>query len=365
MARVVGHIDLDYFYAQVEEVEDPSLRARPVLVCVFSGRTENSGVVSTANYKAREFGVHSGTPIVLAKKKLEDRNPAIIRMEHEKYEAVSDRIMEELRERVDILEPSGIDEAFFDLTSSTGGDYTRALEQARLLKGAVFERERLTSSVGLGRSKVVAKLCSDKSKPNGLKVVTPEKTRDFLDPLPVTSLYGIGPKTAFTLDMMGIKTVGDLAGFPPPELEKKFGRKFGTYLLAAATGTDDDPVRAGLEPTQFSRIVTLKRNTKDPSEAFGQLSSGVEYVHSKLVTSGKSFRTVTAIGILTDLSTRTKSKTFENPVTDPGLLRDTALSLFQELSRSIEDDYRRVGIRVSGLSDVESQGSLSEFLRVG
>ena len=363
MARVVGHIDLDYFYAQVEEVEEPSLKSRPVIVCVFSGRTDDSGVVSTANYKARELGVHSGMPIALAKKKLGGKDAAVIKMEHEKYEAVSGRIMEELEDHVDVLEPTGIDEAFFDITASTGGDYSKAVEAAKSIKRAIFERERLTSSVGLGRSKIIAKLGSDMAKPDGLKVIVPEETEAFLASIPVTKLYGVGPKTSATLSSMGIRTAGELAGAQPADLERAFGRKFGAYLVAAATGTDADPVVAGLEPTQFSRIITLRRDTREPLEAFDQLSKGIERVHQKLIDSGKAFRTVTAIGILADLSIKTKSRSFEAPVDDVAVLRDVTLSLFEDLSRSVARDFRRVGVRVSGLSAVDSQSSLTQFLR--
>jgi DNA polymerase IV (DinB-like DNA polymerase) len=363
LTRVVGHIDLDYFYAQIEEVEDPSLRSRPVIVCVFSGRTDDSGVVSTANYKARELGAHSGMPIALAKQKLEGKDAVVIKMNHEKYETVSRRIMDELEARVDILEPTGIDEAFFDITASTGGNYSKAAVVAKSVKRAVFEREHLTSSVGLGRSKITAKLGSDMAKPDGLKVIAPDETEAFLAPIPVAKLYGVGPKTAASLARMGIRTAGELARTQPADLEGAFGRKFCAYLLAAATGTDSDPVVAGLEPTQLSRIVTLRRDTRDPHEAFNQLSKGVDQVHQKLVGSGKAFRTVTAIGILTDLSTKTKSKSFEVPVNDAVVLQDATLSLFEDLSRSVAKDFRRVGVRVSGLSTVGSQSSLTQFIR--
>jgi DNA polymerase IV (DinB-like DNA polymerase) len=362
LERVIGHIDLDYFYAQVEEVENPSLRERPVIVCVFSGRTEDSGVVSTANYRARELGVHSGMPIVLAKKKLEGINAAVVKMDHVKYEVVSSRIMEDIAQKVDVLEPTGIDEAFFDLTASTGGDYAKAKKTAEAMKESILTNEHLTCSVGLGRSKVVAKLGSDITKPGGLKVVKPETTMVFLSPLPVTKLYGVGPKTAATLEDIGIKTVADLTKTDLSKLDPRLGRKFAVYLLAAAKGEDDDPVRAGLEPTQFSRIVTLKHDTRDPKEAFDQLAGGIDYVHGKLESSGKSFRTVTAIGILSDLSTRTKSKTFETPVNDATILRESASELFNELSGMVDKDFRRVGLRVSGFSSVEDQTSLSEFL---
>ena len=361
--RVVGHLDIDYFYAQVEELEDPALKGRPVVVCVFSGRTEESGVVSTSNYRARELGVRSGMPIVQAKRKLEGSDPALIRMDHEKYEVVTARVMDVLEPMVDILEPTGIDEAFFDLTDSTGGDYARARQRAESIKKAIFDGERLTSSVGLGRSKVVAKLGSDTSKPNGLMVVLPEETAKFLAPIPAAKLYGVGPKTTASLAEMGITTVAELAGAEPAELERRFGRKFGGYLLAAATGMDDGPVLAGQEPTQFSRIVTLKRDTRDPREVLDQLSSGVRHVYERLEASSKSFKTVTAVGILTDLSTKTKSRSFETPLADLNVLDETTASLFEDLASSVGKDFRRAGVRVSGLSASEAQSSLSEFLR--
>ena len=363
MSRVIGHVDLDYFYAQVEEVQNPGLRDRPVIVCVFSGRTEDSGVVSTANYRARDLGVRSGMPITQAKKKLEGTNPAVVKMEHEKYEEVSMRIMEVVEQRVDILEPTGIDEAFFDITGACGADFGRAEVVARSLKQEILDSEHLTCSIGLGRSKVVAKLGSDIAKPAGLKVILPDSTPAFLKTLPVEKLYGVGPKTRIALAEMGVDTAGQLAELDPSELDRRFGRKFGAYLSAAATGTDSDAVVAGQEPTQFSRIVTLRRDTRDPAEVLEQLAKGVEYVHGKLASSHKSCRTISAIAILTDLSSKTKSKSLDAPVSDSKAIRDTAAMLFEDLGRSVSKDFRRVGIRVSGLLGVEDQTSLSEFVR--
>ena len=146
---MVGHLDLDYFYAQVEELENPSLRDLPVLVCVYSGRTEDSGVVSTANYRARELGVRSGIPIAIAKKRLAGKDAAFIRMDREKYEGYSERVMEILKENADVVEQTGIDEAFFDITKRSGGSFEAGAELASAIKSQILQRERLTSSVGL------------------------------------------------------------------------------------------------------------------------------------------------------------------------------------------------------------------------
>ena len=363
MDRVIGHIDLDYFYAQVEEVENPSIKDRPVIVCVFSGRTRDSGVVSTANYVARELGVHSGMPIVLAKRKLQGRDPMVFNMEREKYEAISNRIMQAVRERVDVLEQTGIDEAFFDLTNSTKGDYGAAHQIGEGLKESILHDEHLTCSIGIGRSKIVARLGSDMAKPGGLTVVLPESTPAFLSPLPVTRLYGVGPKTASILAEMRVATIGELSQVDPVALERRFGKKLGPYLLAASTGSDDASVVAGLGPTQYSRIITLKHDTRDPNEVLSQLADGVDHISDRLATTNKSFKTITAIGILTDLVTHTKSKTFETPVNDGATIMDCALALFRELSESVQKDFRRAGLRVSGLVNDEDQKSLSEFLQ--
>jgi DNA polymerase IV (DinB-like DNA polymerase) len=359
--RVIGHLDLDYFYAQVEEVQDPSLRSRPVLVCVFSGRTDDSGVVSTANYIARNLGVRSGMPIRLAKKRLAGKDGSFIRMQHEKYEAISHRIMVMARESVDVLEQSGIDEAFLEITGRSGGDYRKASSIARGLKEKILGSERLTCSVGIAPNKVVAKIASDFQKPNGLTIITPDETEQFLKPLPVEKLYGVGPKTAQALKGIGVETIGQLAGQNPESLERLFGRKLAVYLHDAANGVDEEPVTEGRETTQLSRIITLKKNTRDPEEIFSQLSPAIDDLHSKLLAENRSFKTVSAIAILSDLSTRTKSMTLDAPTADLRMLRDQARALMRDLVMSSEKDLRRAGVRVAELVGAADQSSLTEY----
>ncbi len=362
MPRAIGHIDLDYFYAQVEEVENPSIKDRPVVVCVFSGRTDDSGVVSTANYRAREFGVKSGVPIVVAKRRLEGKDPVIIRLNVPKYESVSERVMDLVRPKVDVLEQAGIDEAFFELTKSSGGDFVSAGNTAREIKDLILKEEHLSCSIGIGRSKVVAKLGSDVAKPAGLVIVLPEETGSFLGELEVSKLYGIGPKTAETLRGLGVKTVAELARTDVSVLADSFGRKLAVYLHDAANGEDDEPVKEAGGPTQFSRIITLKADTTDAEEVVGQLGDAVNDVESKVVSQDMSFRTLSAIAILTDLSTKTRSKTFETPLRDFSSIRDVLLDLFSELSETTDKSFRRVGVRVSDLSADKDQKSLAEFL---
>jgi DNA polymerase IV (archaeal DinB-like DNA polymerase) len=361
--RAIGHIDLDYFYAQVEEVENPAIKDKPVIVCVFSGRTEDSGAVATANYKARELGVSSGIPIVVAKRKLKDKDPVIIRMERAKYEVVSERVMALVEAEVDVLEQTGIDEAFFDVTKRSGSDYQTARQISEKIKGSILKQEHLTCSVGLGRSKVVAKLCSDMAKPGGIMVVPSDSTESFLKDLPVEKLYGVGPKTSGALEALHIKTVHDLALADVGRLESKFGKKLAVYLHSSATGEDDEPVTKNEARSQLMRVITLKHDTTDADEALTELAEATQDLRDRLQSQSLSFRTVTAIAILTDLSTKTRGKTFETPINDLGAVKDDILGLFEDLSTSVDKQFRRVGIRVSEFSNNQDQSSLSEFLQ--
>jgi DNA polymerase IV (DinB-like DNA polymerase) len=360
LSRIIGHLDLDYFYAQVEEVENPSLKDTPIVVCVFSGRTEESGVVSTSNYKAREYGVKSGMPIALAKRRLNGIKGAFIRMEHAKYELYSDRVMEILRGQVDVLEQAGIDEAFFDITKKTGGDYDAAATLALELKDTIFREEKLTCSIGIGPNKVVAKIASDFKKPNGLTVVRGDETLAFLFPLPIGRIYGVGPKTTKLLEENGITTIPDLAGAPTDRLEDLFSKKLAVYLHNASNGFDEEPVIDRSGASQLSRMITLKHDTHDLDQITAELLPAVTDVHQKLLSKNLFFRNVSAIGILKDLSIHTRSKTLETPTNDYSVLEREVEELFAALLREV-GDLRRAGVRLSELQDMVDQHSLTEF----
>ncbi len=359
---MVGHLDLDYFYAQVEELENPSLRDLPVLVCVYSGRTEDSGVVSTANYRARELGVRSGIPIAIAKKRLAGKDAAFIRMDREKYEGYSERVMEILKENADVVEQTGIDEAFFDITKRSGGSFEAGAELASAIKSQILQRERLTSSVGLAPTKISAKLASDFKKPDGLTVVRPWELASFMDPMPVDKLYGIGGKTAKVLQRVDVVTIGDLARKDITQLDDLFGQKTAVYLHNSANGVDDEPVQERGQATQISRIITLKRDSRDPDEILTQLAPSLDDVHRKVVEEGLFFRSISIIGILSDLSIKTRTKTLEAPTSDSSTLNRGASELLGALVGEL-GDLRRVGIKVADFEESKEQSSLSEFLR--
>jgi DNA polymerase IV (archaeal DinB-like DNA polymerase) len=358
--RIVGHLDLDYFYAQVEEVENPSLKGKPVVVCVFSGRTEESGVVSTANYEAREHGVKSGIPITLAKRRLEGLEAAFIPMDRDKYEMYSERVMEAVRSEVDVLEQTGVDEAFFDITKRSGGSYTAARPLALGIKEKIMRDERLTCSIGLGPNKVVAKIASDFEKPNGLTIVKDDEVSAFLSPLPIGKIYGVGPKTSKLLEDNGIASIPDLASAPAQRLEDILGRKLAVYLRNASLGLDDEPVVDRGEATQLSRIITLKHDTNDPKQVMSEMLPALKDVHERLVAKDLFFRNVSVIGILKNLSLHSKSKTLERPTNDYPVLEKEVRTLFAELLLEV-GELRRAGVRLSGLRNMLDQHSLTEF----
>jgi len=209
--RIVILVDLDYFYAQLEELRHPELKGKPVVVGMYSGRTEISGAVATSNYLARKCNVKSGLPLFLAKKRLEGTDAAFLPVDYDHYQQVSDKIMAILRRHADAVEIAGIDEAYLDVTKRTNGRYEEAEGLIAELKAEVKQKIGVTFSVGIGPNKLIAKIASDLHKPDGATTIRPEQVQEFLSPMPVDTLLGVGKKTVAKMSDMGIKTVGDLA----------------------------------------------------------------------------------------------------------------------------------------------------------
>ena len=332
------------------------------MVCVYSGRSKDSGVVSTANYAARELGVKSGIPIILAKNRLVGVQAKFIPMRREKYESYSKRIISLVKGEADVVEQTGIDEAFFDITKRTGGDFGLAEDFASRMKHEVFQREKLTCSIGLGPNKVVAKLASDYRKPDGLTVVRPERVRSFMDPLPVDKLCGVGTKSSAMLQAKGIITISDLSKADLSILERMFGRKPAVLLHNVSNGLDEERVTDKAKASQVSRIVTLKKDSRNVDEILTQLAPTFEDIQRKLMQRTLLFRSLSVIGVLPNLAVRTRTKTLERPTDELSAIRDNVPAL---LSLLIGDSgqLRRVGIKVADLTEPGSQSSLVEFMR--
>jgi DNA polymerase IV (DinB-like DNA polymerase) len=363
LRRVVLHIDLDYFYAQCEENLDPSIRGRPVVVCVYSGRTQQSGVVSTCNYEARKYGVKSGIPIVRARKLLQEAQAVFLPMNRAHYEDVSDKIMEIAETHSDHFEKAGIDEAFLDLTSRTQGEFREAEQTAGEIKREILEQEQITCTVGIAPNKLLARMASDRNKPNGLTVVAPERVSEFLRGLPVNKIPGVGKRTEEKLEQMMVRTIDQLAAIDVSVLHQTFGSSLGTYLHRAALGEDDEPVREREEPTQLSRIATLKTNTRQTSEILPLLRTLASAVSKKLARKTMICRTISVVAVLADLSIHTRSKTLESPTYDEKAITQASEDLIEQLLQSMPSaTVRRVGVKLSALSTRSGQTDIYKFL---
>ena len=360
--RVVMLADFDYFFAQCEELRNPALRGKPVVVGVYSGRTEDSGAVSTANYVAREYNVKSGIPLYLAKRRLEGTEAVFLPVDGEFYEEISNKIMGMIRGYADSFEQTSIDEAYLDVSSKVNGSFDEARALAEKMKREVKAAVGITFSVGVGPNKLVAKIAADSQKPDGLTVVKPEEVKGFLSPLPVDRLLGVGRKTSVKLGELGVKTVGELASYDVQRLVAVFGKKLGVYFHDAANGVDNEPVEETGAAESISRISTLKENTRDLSVVLEKTDQLIEDIHKDLVQRDVSFKQVSVIAILTDLSVRSRSKTLETSTRDEEAIRQAVRELFEKFLAEAELEIRRVGVKISGFSKEErEQKKLTSF----
>jgi DNA polymerase IV (DinB-like DNA polymerase) len=363
-ARVIILVDLDYFFAQCEELRNPALKDKPVVVGVYSGRTEDSGAVSTANYVARKFGVKSGIPLYLAKKRLEGTEAVFLPVDDEFYQQISDKIMHALRGYADAFEQVGIDEAYLDVTQKVHGSFEAAGDFAQKMKDNVKNQLSITFSVGVGPNKLVAKIASDSQKPDGITIVKPEEVERFLSPLPVDRLIGVGRKIAAKMGELGIKTIGDLARYDVQRLVEIFGKNVGVYFHNAANGVDNEPVQEAGEAESVSRISTLKENTRDLALILEKTGQLIEDIHKEVVQRDISFKQIGIIAIMTDLSVRSRSQTLEVATNDIEVLRRTVRELFEKFLGEPELEIRRVGVKISHFAKEEAeQKQLTSFFK--
>ncbi len=356
--RIILHVDMDYFFAQCEEREHPELKDKPVVICVYSGRGGDSGAVSTSNYEARKFGIKAGIPISRAKKLKPDAIFLPVNMEL--YRSISDEVMEIVRGHCVVLEQESVDEAFCDITGKVS-DFDEAKSIALLIKEEIRQKVGLTCSVGVAPNKLIAKIASDFQKPDGLTVVKPGEILQFLEPLKITDLTGVGKKTGERLNELGVKTIGELSKFSADELIREFGQAKGIWLKQASQGIDDLSVveREGTE--QIGRIATLKEDTRDLNLIYGVVNELSEEVYKKLETRKLSFKSVTFVAISTDFKTRTKTHTLGAPAKDPDTIKTTAYELATAFLAEYPLILRRVGVRVANLVEDKGQRTLGEF----
>lgn len=356
------HIDFDYFYAQCEETRSPELKSKPVCVCVFSDRGGESGAIATANYNARKYGVKSGIPITFAKKKLEERKDAVfLPVDFDFYSELSEKSMEIMKQSADVFEYVGRDEAYLDVTKRVGGDFLKASHLAQQIKNQIREKIKLSCSIGISQNKLISKIASDFQKPDGLTIVTPEKIEVFLDQLEIRAIPGIGKKTEERFLEMNFKTLQELKKLDVFTLNKEFGRKSGTYIYNAIRGIDNEPVREKEGRIQYSKIMTLKKDSIDFQFLFENIKNLCSEVHTVVKKNNKMFKSVGIHIIQSDLSNKSKSRMLRNPTDNFDELQKNVEQLLKEVLENQKIPIRRLGVKVSELSEIQGQSNITNY----
>jgi DNA polymerase-4 len=342
--RILAHVDLDAFFAAVEELENPELREKPLVV---GGDPHSRGVVSTANYAARKFGIHSAMSAAEALRRCP--TAVFLRPRHALYRQYSRVVWDTIGEIVPRLERTGIDEGYLDL-GTIASDFTRARAIASAIQTAVRGRTSLTCSLGVATSKVVCKIASDRRKPGGITVVPPGTEAHFLAPLPVRLLPGVGPRAEERLRTAGVETIGALAALPDAELRTLLPGSLGPLLRNRAQGIDPRDLDLELEPVSVSAEDTFARDLADRERLHEEVRRLAELVSERLRSSGLSGRTVTAKLRYGDFSIRTRSTTLAAAVDEAHVIGDVACGLLDRGLRDRPGALRLVGVGVSSLS---------------
>jgi DNA polymerase-4 len=340
-------VDLDAFFAAVEELEQPELRTKPLVV---GGDPQGRGVVSTANYVARRFGIHSAMSAAEARRRCPEA--IFLRPRIGLYRQYSQAVWAAIREVVPRLERTGMDEGYLDLGSAIGdGDFTRARPLAEAVQVSVRAATALTCSLGVSTSKVVCKIASDRRKPGGITVVPPGSEARFLAPLPVRVLPGVGPRAEERLATAGVSTIGALATLGDSRLRLVLPGSVGELLRHRARGIDPRDLDLEAERISISTEETFARDVTDRATLHEELRRMAIDVADSLRRSGLAARTVTAKLRYADFSIRSRSTTLAAPIDEAERIGDLACRLLDRGLRDRPGALRLVGVGVSGLSD--------------
>jgi DNA polymerase IV (DinB-like DNA polymerase) len=357
LARVIFHVDLDAFYASVEQKENPSLLGAPLIIGADPKQGKGRGVVVACSYEARKHGLHSGQPISRAYKLCPDG--VYIRPDLALYGQVSADVMDRIRKFADKFEQVSVDEAYLDVTGSCER-YGGPIDLAKRIKAELKESEGLTCSIGIASNKSVAKIASDFQKPDGLTYVDAEHVKEFLAPLPVSKISGIGKKTELRLNQVGIKTIGDLAKYSPRALYKQFG-KSAIWLWAIATAEEQVEVQENYMMKSIGAEHTFDIDTDDWSAIDQQLLELIDFVHKRLLEENMTYRTITLKIRFTGFQTYTRAKTLRLPTASKETVIEAIRALGNEF-RSYPKKVRLVGVRVSGLEGKAGKKPASQTL---
>jgi DNA polymerase IV (archaeal DinB-like DNA polymerase) len=362
--RIIFHIDFDYFYAQCEEIRRPELRNIPSVVCVYSGREEDSGVVSTCNYEARKYGVKAAMPIKLAKTRLNDVYSIFLPTDMPYYHEMSTKAMRIIQNYGELFEQVSVDECYMDFTKITNSDFDDAKIFAVSLQKNIKDQIKLTCSIGVGPNKLIAKIASGINKPNGITVVRQEEAKQFISNCKIEDIPGVGPKTSKKLESLGIKSVSEISRKSIFELRDVLGYKIATFLVNASNGVDYSQIKIRGTSKQIGKIITLKKDTT----SFEQVKLAVENlcksVFENLESKRQAFRVLTVILILENLQHVSFSRSLKLYSASIDELNKNSLSILNEMigNNSIPlDNIRRMGVVISDLKDISGQDSLLNY----
>ncbi|MHC4984124.1 MAG: DNA polymerase IV [Planctomycetota bacterium] len=340
LERHILHVDMDAFFAAVEQRRRPELKGRPVIVG-GRGDPESRAVVSAASYEARRFGVRSGMPLAQAYRACPEA--VFLPVDFEAYATVSQRVLAILHAYSPRIDPVGLDEAFLDVTHAE----VRPENIARAIKERVQEETGLTCSVGIAPNKLLAKIASGLDKPDGLTVIARMDVERRIWPLPVSVIWGIGPRTEERLAAIGVRSIGDLAAIPREDLVARFGRAHGDYFFEAARGIDDSAVRRHRERKSLGHETTFERDLDDLAELRRVLGRLADMVSAEARERGVCGRTITVKLRYADFETVTRRTTLPRPVAGAAALRRAALECFERIP--VDRPVRLLGVRLSNL----------------
>ncbi|PKN75041.1 MAG: DNA polymerase IV [Deltaproteobacteria bacterium HGW-Deltaproteobacteria-10] len=344
--RRIIHIDMDAFFAAVEEERNPGLRGKPV---VIGGRGDPTkrGVVSTANYEARKYGIHSAMPMMTAHKLCP--HAVFLPVDYEAYVAASRQFKSTLPAITTIIEDIGIDEVYMDVSEVP--ETSESIVSR--IKSGIKEKTGLTCSIGIAPNKLLAKIASDMQKPDGLTILHEEDIESRLWPMPTRKLYGIGPKTEGYLKNIGIETIGQLAALPPEKLLEHFGNSYGQYLYDAARGIDDSPLITHWEAKSVSRETTFQKDVQDWQVIAKTLAALTKEVVSDMRDSGFAAKTVTVKIRFGDFQTLTRAKTMVDYTDSEEEMRKAAFACLKRIK--LNKRVRLIGVRASNLEKTGSK----------
>jgi DNA polymerase IV len=342
---IVAHLDLDAFFATVEELENPAYRSVPLVV---GGDPHGRGVVATANYLARGFGIHSAMSCAEALRRCPQAT--CVRPRHSLYRDYSREVWTTVREIVPTVEQAGIDEGYLDLEEvAPSFDDARAVAEA--VRAVVRARTRLTCSLGVATSKVVAKVASDRRKPGGLTVVRPGREASFLAPFPIRLLPGVGPRAEERLAALGVKTIGALAALDDADLQTLMRGKVGRELRDRARGIDPRRLDLSTERISISNEETFAQDVGDLEQLHDELRRMAIRLSSHLQGRGQVARTVTTKLRYPDFAIRTRSTSLDVGTDDAVRIGELACALLDRALRDRPGPLRLVGVGVSGLAE--------------